>query len=223
MDKKRLWLIATFGALVAAFFIFDGLQFLSLGFFQAQQARASAYNRTHPVQTAVLFLLGYVGVTALSLPGAAIMTLAGGAMFGLAKGALLVSFASSIGATLAFLVARFLLRDWVQTRLGNRLRPLNDGIAREGPFYLFALRLVPLFPFWLVNLAMGLTTIRTWTFYWVSQLGMLPGTLVYVYAGTQLGRFRVTAGLVAAFALLGLFPLGAKKLLDALKARAVTR
>jgi pyruvate/2-oxoglutarate dehydrogenase complex dihydrolipoamide dehydrogenase (E3) component/membrane protein DedA with SNARE-associated domain len=149
------------------------------------------------------------------------MTLAGGAVFGLLWGTVIVSFASTLGATLAFLASRFLLRDWVQQRFGDKLRPINDGIAREGGFYLFALRLVPAFPFFVINLVMGLTAIRTWTFYWVSQIGMFAGTVVYVYAGTQLGEFRISAGLLFAFALLGVFPLAAKKLLDALKARKV--
>ncbi|MDP1671514.1 MAG: FAD-dependent oxidoreductase, partial [Burkholderiales bacterium] len=144
-----------------------------------------------------------------------------GAVFGLLWGTIIVSFASTLGATLAFLASRFLLRDWVQQKFSERLKPVNDGVAREGAFYLFALRLVPVFPFFAVNLLMGLTPIRTWTYFWVSQIGMLAGTVVYVYAGTQLGEFRLSAGLVFAFALLGLFPLAAKKTLDALKARKV--
>jgi pyruvate/2-oxoglutarate dehydrogenase complex dihydrolipoamide dehydrogenase (E3) component/membrane protein DedA with SNARE-associated domain len=149
------------------------------------------------------------------------MTLAAGAIFGLLWGTLIVSFASTIGATLAFLASRFLLRDWVQARFGDKLKPINEGVAREGAFYLFALRLVPAFPFVAINLLMGLTSIRTATFFWVSQLGMLAGTLVYVYAGTKLGEFRISAGLLAAFALLGIFPLLAKRIMDAVKARRV--
>jgi pyruvate/2-oxoglutarate dehydrogenase complex dihydrolipoamide dehydrogenase (E3) component/uncharacterized membrane protein YdjX (TVP38/TMEM64 family) len=221
MDRKRLLLLAVIAAAIAAFFTFDLKQYLSLDFFQASRARIDAFNASHPWQTAAVFFAVYVAVTALSLPGAAIMTLIAGAIFGVLAGTVLVSFASSIGATLAFLVSRFLLRDWVQSRVGGKLKAINDGVAKEGAFYLFALRLVPLFPFWLINLAMGLTAIRTRTFYWVSQLGMLAGTVVYVYAGTQLGQFRVSAGLVLAFALLGIFPLLAKKVLDAIKARKV--
>ncbi len=142
-------------------------------------------------------------------------------MFGLLWGTVIVSFASSIGATLAFLASRFLLRDWVQERFGERLKAINSGVEKEGGFYLFALRLVPAFPFFLINLAMGLTPIRTWTFYWVSQTGMLAGTLVYVYAGTTLGEFRISFELLLAFTLLGIFPLIAKKALDAIKARKV--
>jgi pyruvate/2-oxoglutarate dehydrogenase complex dihydrolipoamide dehydrogenase (E3) component len=133
----------------------------------------------------------------------------------------IVSFASSIGATLAFLASRFLLRNWVQGRFGDRLKPINSGVEKEGAFYLFALRLVPAFPFFVINLAMGLTPVRTWTFYWVSQIGMLAGTIVYVYAGTTLGEFRISIELLLAFTLLGIFPLIAKKALDVVKSRRV--
>jgi pyruvate/2-oxoglutarate dehydrogenase complex dihydrolipoamide dehydrogenase (E3) component/uncharacterized membrane protein YdjX (TVP38/TMEM64 family) len=172
------------------------------------------------------FLAIYVAVTALSLPGAAIMTLAGGALFGLALGTLIVSFASSIGATLAFLVSRYLLRDVVQAKFGERLRPINDGVARDGAFYLFSLRLVPVFPFFLVNLLMGLTPIRTATFYLVSQAGMLIGTIVYVNAGTQLAGIDslsdvASPGLLASFAALGLLPWLGRWIMDAIKRRRV--
>ncbi len=221
MDRKKLLLALVVVAAIAAFFIFDLKQYLSREFFLANKAAIDAYFADNPWQTAGLYFVIYVAVTSLSLPGAAIMTLAGGAIFGLVTGTILVSFASSIGATLAFLVSRFLLRDWVQSKVGERLKPINEGVAREGAFYLFALRLVPLFPFWLINLAMGLTSLPTRTFYWVSQLGMLAGTIVYVYAGTQLGEFKISAGLIFAFVLLGIFPLIAKKVLDLLKARKV--
>ena len=219
--KSRLVVIVALVAAVAAFFALGLQRYLSLEFFQTQRAAIDAYHQSHPLQTAVAYFVGYVAITALSLPGAAIMTLVGGAVFGFGLGLVLVSFASSLGATLAFLSARFLLRDWVQQRFGSRLAPLNAGIEREGAFYLFALRLVPLFPFWLINLAMGLTGIKAGRFYGVSQLGMLPGTAVFVYAGTQLGQFRVSPGLLAALALLGVFPLLAKRGLDALKARKI--
>ncbi|MCA3217832.1 MAG: FAD-dependent oxidoreductase [Burkholderiales bacterium] len=219
--NKRLALLLLIVAVIAAFFIFDLQRSLSLEAFQASRARIDALYARQPVPVAAAYFALYVAVAALSLPGAAVMTLIGGALFGFTTGLVLVSFASAIGATLAFLAARFLLRDWVQGKFGDKLRALNEGVAREGAFYLFALRLVPLFPFFLVNLLMGLTPIRTWTFYWVSQLGMLAGTAVYVYAGTQLGAFKVSAGLLIAFVLLGLFPLVAKKALDALKARKV--
>ena len=150
-------------------------------------------------------------MAALSIPGATVLTLIGGAIFGLVVGIVLVSFASAIGATLAFLASRLLLRDWVQSKFGDRLAPINAGLEKEGAFYLFALRLVPLFPFFVVNLLMGLTKIRTWTFYWVSQLGMLAGTIVYVYAGTQLGEFEISAGLLIAFVAARHFSVGRKK------------
>jgi dihydrolipoamide dehydrogenase len=221
MNRKKLLLALIVIAAIAAFFVFDLKQYLSRDFFLANKAAIDAHFAANPWQTAGIFFAVYVAVTSLSLPGAAIMTIAAGAIFGVVTGTILVSFASSIGATLAFLVSRFLLRDWVQSKVGDRLKTINEGVAREGAFYLFALRLVPIFPFWLINLAMGLTTIPTRTFYWVSQLGMLAGTIVYVYAGTQLGEFRVSAGLIGAFVLLGIFPLAAKKVLDAIKARKV--
>ena len=214
MSKGKLLVVAVIVALVAAFFVFDLRQYLSVDLFRG-------LFQEDPRRTAIVFFLVYVAVTGLSLPGAAILTLAAGAIFGLAWGTLIVSFASSIGATLAFLASRYVLRDAVQARFADKLKPINDGVAREGAFYLFALRLVPAFPFFVINLVMGLTPIRTWTFYWVSQLGMLPGTLVYIYAGTQLGEFRFSVGLFVAFALLGIFPLAAKKALDAWKARKV--
>jgi pyruvate/2-oxoglutarate dehydrogenase complex dihydrolipoamide dehydrogenase (E3) component/uncharacterized membrane protein YdjX (TVP38/TMEM64 family) len=219
MTRGRLALAALLAAAIAAFFLLDFGRYLSLEFLRSQHAAIEAYYRAHPLWTAALYFAIYVAVTGLSLPGAAIMTLAGGAIFGLLWGTVIVSFASTLGATLAFLASRFLLRDWVQSRYGDRLKPVNDGIARDGAFYLFALRLVPAFPFFVVNLVMGLTPMRTWTFYWVSQLGMLAGTLAFVYAGTRLAEFRLSVGLVAAFTILGLFPLVAKKALEAARAR----
>ena len=221
MSKSKLLVLAVIAAAITAFFVFDLKQYVSLDYFQAQRPAIEAQVQAYPLRTALLFFGAYVAVTGLSLPGAAIMTLIAGALFGLLWGTVIASFASSLGATLAFLASRFLLRDWVQQRFGDRLRPINEGIAREGAFYLFALRLVPAFPFFVINLVMGLTPIRTSTYYWVSQLGMFAGTLVYVYAGTQLGAFKISAGLLLAFALLGIFPLLAKKALDALKARKV--
>jgi dihydrolipoamide dehydrogenase len=221
MDKKRLLLLAVLIAAIAAFFYFDLKQYFSIEYFQASRARIEAFRDAHYAQTAAIFFAVYVAVAALSLPGAAIMTLVAGALFGLLAGTVLVSFASAIGATLAFLISRLILGEWVQKRFGDKLAPINAGIEKEGAFYLFALRLVPLFPFFVVNLLMGLTKIRTATFYWVSQIGMLAGTIVYVYAGTQLGQFRISGGLIFAFVLLGLFPLAAKKILDAIKSRKV--
>jgi pyruvate/2-oxoglutarate dehydrogenase complex dihydrolipoamide dehydrogenase (E3) component/uncharacterized membrane protein YdjX (TVP38/TMEM64 family) len=221
MNRKRLLVLVLLAAAIAAFFVFDLKQYLTQEFFDSQRARLDAYYAAHPLQTVAIYFVAYVAITALSLPGAVPMTLVGGALFGFWLGTLLVSFASTIGATLAFLAARLVLRDWVQARFGARLSAVNAGIEKEGAFYLFALRLVPVFPFFLINLLMGLTRIGTFRFYWVSQVGMLLGTMVYVYAGTQLGQFRISAGLLVAFALIGLLPLAAKRVLDALKARQV--
>jgi pyruvate/2-oxoglutarate dehydrogenase complex dihydrolipoamide dehydrogenase (E3) component/uncharacterized membrane protein YdjX (TVP38/TMEM64 family) len=221
MNKGKLVVLGVIAALVAAFFILDLRQYFSLEYFQSQRSAIMGYFEAHPLRAAAIYFGVYVAVTGLSLPGAAILTLVGGAIFGLLWGTVIVSFASTLGATLAFLASRYVLRDWVQGKFGDKLNPINEGVRREGAFYLFALRLVPAFPFFVINLIMGLTPIATRTFYWVSQLGMLAGTIVYVYAGTQLGEFRISAGLVLAFVLLGIFPLVAKKVLDALKARKV--
>src|SRR5258708_1988176 len=221
MNKGKLAVLAVIVALVAAFFIFDLRQYVSIEYFQAKRAVIEGYFQAHPVETGVIYFFIYVAVTGLSLPGAAILTLVAGAIFGLLWGTLIVSFASSIGATLAFLASRYLLRDWVQAKFGDKLKPINEGVAREGAFYLFALRLVPAFPFFVINLVMGLTPIKTRTFYWVSQVGMLAGTVAYVYAGPQLGQFKISVGLIAAFVILGIFPLVAKKVLDVFKARKV--
>jgi pyruvate/2-oxoglutarate dehydrogenase complex dihydrolipoamide dehydrogenase (E3) component/uncharacterized membrane protein YdjX (TVP38/TMEM64 family) len=221
MNKNKILLFAILAAAVIAFFAFDLQRYFSLDYFQSQRAALEAAVAAQPLRASLLFFAAYVAVTGLSLPGAAIMTLVAGALFGLLWGTLIVSFASTLGATLAFLASRYLLRDWVQRQFGDRLRAINEGVAREGGFYLFALRLVPVFPFFAVNLLMGLTPMRTWTYAWVSQVGMLAGTVVYVYAGTQLGEFRVSPGLIGAFVLLGLFPLLAKRALEALQARKV--
>jgi len=219
MSRSRLLLVAAIAVALALFFALGGHHYLTAEELRARQDELRQFHADHPWQAALGYFLVYVAVTGLSLPGATVMTLFGGAIFGLAWGTVIVSFASSIGATLAFLASRFLLRDWVQEKFGARLRGVNEGVAKEGAFYLFALRLVPAFPFFLINLAMGLTPMRTWTYYWVSQLGMLAGTVVYVYAGAQLAEFRLSGGLILAFTLLGLFPLAAKKALDAVKAR----
>ena len=214
--------------LIVAFFAFDLGRYFSLEYLKAQQANIMAYYEAHRWRTVLIYFLIYVAVTGLSLPGAAVMTLFGGAMFGLLWGTIIVSFASSLGATLAFLVARFLLRDWVQERFGDRLQAVNDGIKKDGAFYLFTLRLVVAIPFFVINLVMALTPIRTATFYVVSQAGMLAGTVVYVNAGTQLGKIEalgdiLSPGLIISFALVGLFPLIAKKVVRFMKARTVLR
>ena len=217
-NTKRLALLILVLVLVAGFFALGGAKWLTLEGLKSGMAQFAAWKDASPVLLGLAFAGVYVLVAALSLPGAAIMTLAAGAIFGLFWGTVIASFAASLGATLAFWSARYLLRDWVQARFGQRLKPINEGMARDGAFYLFTLRLVPLFPFFLVNLLMGLVPIRTLTFYAVSQVGMLAGTLVYVNAGTQLAQIDSLAGIVSpgvllSFALLGVFPLVAKAVL----------
>ncbi|PJA25786.1 MAG: pyridine nucleotide-disulfide oxidoreductase [Alphaproteobacteria bacterium CG_4_10_14_0_2_um_filter_63_37] len=223
---KRPALLLLIVALVAAFFAFDLHQLLTLESLQAQREDFAALKEQSPWLVAGSAFLGYVLVAALSLPGALVMTLAMGALFGFWWGALLVSFASTIGATLAFLASRFVLRDAVQQRFGDKLKTINDGVARDGALYLFTLRMVPLFPFFLINLLMGLTPMKTRTFYWVSQVGMLAGTLVFVNAGTQLAQLESLSGILSpallfSFALLGLFPMIAHKFIQWLQRRRV--
>jgi pyruvate/2-oxoglutarate dehydrogenase complex dihydrolipoamide dehydrogenase (E3) component/uncharacterized membrane protein YdjX (TVP38/TMEM64 family) len=225
--KTKQWLVLGLLMLaIVAFFSFDLGRYFSLDYVKAAQARWALWYAQSPALVLGGYFALYVAVAALSLPGAAILTLLGGALFGFWIGLVLVSFASSIGATLAMLAARFALGEGLRQRFGNKLADIDRGIARDGAFYLFALRLVPAFPFFVVNLLMGLTKIGVAPFYAVSQLGMLPGTAVYVFAGTKLAQIDslsgiLSPGLVVAFALLGLFPLVAKKLVDALKARRV--
>ncbi len=226
MTKNRIILMITLAAAIGAFFALDLGPYLSLEYFNSERAAIDDYRQTHPLATALGFFVLYVVVAGLSLPGAALLTLAAGAIFGLAWGMLVVSFASAMGATLAFLVSRLLLQDLVQQRFGDNLKKANRCIEKDGAFYLFTLRLVPVLPFFVINLVMGLTPIRTWTFYWVSQVGMLAGTLVYVNAGTQLTSLEslsgiLSPGLIFSFTLLGVFPLLAKKAVKVFKARRV--
>ncbi|MBU2285192.1 MAG: TVP38/TMEM64 family protein, partial [Gammaproteobacteria bacterium] len=224
-DKR--WLLGVaLAAAVVLFFAFDIGRLLNLQTLKDSQAELENWRAAQPLRAALIFFAAYVAVTALSVPGATVLTLAAGAIFGLGWGTVIVSFASSIGATLAFLASRWLLGSWVQERFGERLKTVNEGIAREGGFYLFTLRLVPVFPFFLINLAMGLTRIKVTTFYGVSQLGMLAATVLYVNAGTQLARIDspsgiVSPGLLASLVLLGLLPLAARRVIDTLKARKV--
>lgn len=222
MKKTVLVLLAV--GVVALFFGMGLDRHLTLESLKESQEKFAAMQAQSPWLTALTVFLIYAAVTALSLPGATIMSLATGALFGFWAGSLLVSFASTIGATLAFLVSRYLLRDRVQQRFGGKLKGINEGVAKEGAQYLFLLRLVPVFPFFLINLLMGLTPMRATTFYWVSQVGMLPGTLVYVNAGTQLARVDSLSGILVpevllSFALLGAFPLAAKRIGRALRQR----
>ncbi|MEE4639444.1 MAG: FAD-dependent oxidoreductase [Wenzhouxiangella sp.] len=224
----RLLLIAAFFAAIAAFFALDLGQFFSLETLRVQRDSLMEFTEQNLLLVLSAFMLVYITMAALSVPGAAVLTIAGGALFGVALGTIAVSFASTIGATLVFLAARFLFQDAVQKRFGRRLKAINEGVERDGALYLLALRLVPAFPFWVINLVMALTPIRTWTYYWVSQLGMLPATIVYVNAGTQLAQIESTGdilspGLIGAFALLGLLPLILRWVLRMLRYRKVYR
>lgn len=226
MTLRKSLLLGLILLLLASFFAFDLGQYLTLASLKAQQSALQAQVAADPWLAAGAFFAVYVAVTGLSLPGASLMTLVAGALFGLWQGLLIVSFASTLGALLSMFSSRFLLQDWVQQHFGQRLAGIEAGLARDGAFYLFALRLVPVFPFFLINLAMGLTKLPARTFWWVSQFGMLPGTLVYVNAGRELGQLDslggiLSPGLLGAFALLGVFPLLARKLLDRLQARRV--
>ena len=222
MNRKFI-IVAVIAALIAAFFLFDLQQYFSLEFIKEKQAAFNTFYAENTLLTLVGFFVIYVVMAALSLPGAAIMTILAGSLFGLVTGVIMVSFASTTGATLAFLASRYLLRDSIQSRYADKLQVINDGVEKEGPLYLFAMRLVPLFPFFVVNLLMGITTIATRTFAWVSQLGMLAGTSVYVYAGTQLAQIDslsgiLSPGLIFAFVLLGLFPMIAKRVMEKIRA-----
>ncbi|MBD5770722.1 FAD-dependent oxidoreductase [Marinomonas colpomeniae] len=223
---KKIGLLVLIAAIVAGFFYFDLHQLLTLDGLKSGLTQFEEWRSASPVLVTGGFLLLYIAVTALSLPGAVIMTLAAGALFGLVLGTVIVSFASSIGATLAFLASRYLLQSTVQKRFGDRLKAFNEGVEKDGAFYLFTLRLVPVFPFFLINLVMGLTKLRAFTFYWASQLGMLVGTVIYVNAGTQLGQLESLSGILSpsllfSFVLLGLLPLMAKKIVEIIKARRV--
>lgn len=225
MNKKtatRILILLVAIGLLTLFFSFDLHQKMTLEGLKSGLVQLHAWRDAEPLQMALGYFFLYVLTTALSLPGALVLTLAGGAIFGFVQGFVLVSFASTVGATLAFLAARYVLRDWVQQRFGEKLKPMNDGIEKEGAFYLFTLRLVPVFPFFLINLLMGLTKMRTLTYYWVSQVGMLAGTVIYVNAGTQLAAIDSLKGIVSlpiflSLAALGLFPLITKKILDIFK------
>ena len=224
MKRNQIILLGAIVVLVALFFVLDLGRYLNLEFFQEQRSAVVDLYVENTLFAIVAFLAIYIAMAALSLPGAAIMTLAAGAVFGLPVGLVLVSFASTIGATLACLLARYLLRDAVQNRFGKYLGRINEGVEKDGAFYLFAMRLVPAIPFFVINLVMALTPIRLWTFYWVSQVGMLAGTAVYVNAGKEIGQLESLSGilsptLVISFVLLGVFPFIAKKALNLISKR----
>ncbi len=226
MKTSKTILFVVIGALITIFFMFDLQQYLTLDTLKSKQGAIENYRSIHPELTAIIYGLIYIAVTGLSLPGATILTLAGGAVFGVLWGTVIVSFASTIGATLAFIAARFLFRDTVKSRFSSKMKAIDEGIARDGAFYLFTLRLVPVFPFFMINLTMGLTTLKVTTFYWVSQIGMLAGTVVFVNAGTQLAKIDSLSGILSpavlgSFVLLGLFPLIAKRTVASIQANKV--
>jgi pyruvate/2-oxoglutarate dehydrogenase complex dihydrolipoamide dehydrogenase (E3) component/uncharacterized membrane protein YdjX (TVP38/TMEM64 family) len=226
MRSPKFLVLLLLALCLGAFVALDLGRFLSLEQVQMRQATWAQWQAEQPWTVAAVYFCVYVAAAALSIPGAAILTLAGGALFGWGLGLLIVSFASTLGATLAFVAARYALRDWVQGRFGHRLADIHRSMDKEGAFYLFSLRLIPILPFFLINLLMGLTRMKTWTFYWVSQLGMLAGTAVYVNAGTQLARLDsaqdiLSPALLGSFALLGVFPLIARRGLAALRERKV--
>ncbi len=221
---KIMLLLAAFTIVVVLFFVFDLQKYLTLEYLKSSKAFFISSYENNPILVLGSYFLFYIVITAFSLPGAVWMTLGGGAFFGLFAGTVIVSFASSIGATLAMLISRFLLRDWVQSRFEKQMQIINAGINKDGGFYLFTLRLVPAVPFFVINLGIGLTPLRAGTFYWVSQLGMLPGTLVYINAGSELGKIHslgeiLSPTLIASFVLLGIFPLLVKKMLAFIEKR----
>jgi uncharacterized membrane protein YdjX (TVP38/TMEM64 family) len=226
MNTKKLIILLAIIVAVIAFFAFDLGSYLSLDYLKSSQQKFAALYAEQPALVIGSFFAIYVAVTALSFPGAAILTLAAGAIFGLVMGTIIVSFASTIGATLAFLAARFVLGESVQQKFGQRMVEINKGVEKEGAFYLFTLRLVPLVPFFVINLLMGLTKMKTLTFFWVSQVGMFLGTVVFVNAGTELAKISslkgiLSPGLIGSFVLLGIFPIIAKKIIDGIKQRKV--
>jgi uncharacterized membrane protein YdjX (TVP38/TMEM64 family) len=219
LTAKKILLLAVFIALAGLYFALDLGQYLTLeNLKESRQAILGWYDKS-PILVIAAYMLVYIAVTSLSLPGAAVMSLAGGAIFGLWVGIVVVSFASAIGATSACAVSRFVLGNWVAKKLGPRMDTFNKGVERDGAFYLFTLRVLPAFPFWLINLGMGLTRMPLKTFYWVSQLGMLTGTFIFVNAGVQLARVEkvgdiFSLGLIASLAILAVFPLVAKKAIN---------
>lgn len=223
---KKLVLLSVIALLIAGYFIFDLGQFFNFEYIKAQQAELTQLYLANQILVIFAFFVIYIAVTALSLPGAIWMTLLGGAIFGLWQGLLIISFASTLGATLAFLSARFILRDSLQAKFSQQLEKFNQGIEKDGAFYLFTLRLVPAFPFFIINLVMGLTNMKVVTYYFVSQIGMLAGTFVFVNAGTELAKLESVSGilspaLIGSFILLGIFPIAAKKLIEFIKLRKV--
>ena len=223
---KKIVLVALAIAAVILFVVFDLDRYLTLSYIKESQTSLQNIYDARPLLTLSAYMLIYIVVTALSLPGAVVLTLAGGALFGLFAGTIAVSVASTTGATVACFVSRFILQKWVQERFGDKLAPINRGVEKEGAFYLFSVRLIPVFPFFVINLVMGLTRMPLRTFFWVSQLGMFPGTIVFVNAGKELGQIESASGILSpslliSFIILGLFPLAAKKIMQKVRKKVV--
>ena len=224
MQIKKLLLATLIAIVLILLLFFDVHHYLTLEYLKSSKDKLNVYYQDNPLLVLGTYFVIYLASTAFSLPGAAVLSLAGGALFGLTEGTLVVSFASTIGATLAMLIARVLLRDWVKNRFASQMTTINSGMIKEGAFYLFTLRLLPAVPFFVINLVMGLTPLRTVTFFWVSQLGMRPATLVYVNAGSELGKIQtiddiLSSSLIISFVFLGIFPLLVKKILVAIQAK----
>ena len=222
MKTKQILLLVIVIVMALLFFVLDIQQYLNLAYIKSRQTEIDHYYLMNPIKTGAIFFISYVLITSASLPGAGIMTLLGGAIFGTFWGSILCSFASMIGATIAFLIARYLFHDYVQKHFSKKIEPINHGVRKEGSLYLFTVRLVPIFPFFIINIVMALTPIRPFTFAWVSQLGMLLPTIIFVNAGMQLAQIEspsdvLSLELILSFALLGIFPLAAKKTLVYIK------
>ena len=221
---KQIVLISILITVVLLFFVFDLQQYLTLEYLRSSRSLFLEYYQENPLLTIALYMLVYIGSTAFSLPGAAVLTIAAGAFFGTLWGTVIVSFSSTIGATCAMLISRTLLREYIQNRFREQVHVINDGIEKEGAYYLFTLRLVPVVPFFVINAAMGLTHLKAFTFAWVSQIGMLAGTFVYVNAGSELGKIEslqdvLSPRLLLSFTLLGILPISLKKLLSFIESR----
>jgi uncharacterized membrane protein YdjX (TVP38/TMEM64 family) len=224
MKLKKIVVLIVIAAIILAVKVFHLDQYLTLSSLKGSLDQLKALYENHRLMVIAGYFVVYVLTTSLSIPGAAPLGIAGGALFGFWTATLVVSFASSIGATLACFVSRFLLRDWIQNRFSEKIAKVNEGIDKEGAFYLFTLRLIPIFPFWMINLVMGLTKMSLLKFYWVSQIGMLPGTMVFVNAGKELAKIDSIKGilspsLIISFALIGVFPITVKKLVSLYRSR----
>jgi len=224
MRKMKLLVALVALALITAYFVFDVGQYLSLEFLQSKHQLLVEYATENRILTITVYFLLYVVSAVLCLPGISILTLGAGAIFGFTTGFILVSFAATVGATLSFLLSRYLFKDFLQNKFSSQLETINAGVEKEGAFYLFTTRLIPLVPFFLINLLMGLTSIKTSVFYIVSQIGMLPVTAIFTYSGNQLAQIKslgdiLSPSLLFAFVLLGLFPIVAKKLIEFYKSR----